>query len=438
MSIEVRLLGPVELRGESGPARPGPAKQRAVLAVLALDANRPVPLNRFTELLWAGRPPASAVANIRNHIAALRRTVGGRIVSQHGAYQLNLAPHELDVTEFHRLAERGRAALAAGDPARAEPDLAAALRRWRGPAGQGLPRGAALDVLLAGLETARLRVVEDLAEARLRLGYTGELVPGLRDHLTAHPLRERAWSQLMLALYRAGDLGAALTAYRQAQAILHAQLGVDPGGELAGLHVAMLERAAWLEAPARRPAPGPRPAGVEVPRELPPDPVFLTGHTAELAAVLAAARPGPEELAPAAVVVHGPSGAGKTALVTRAGHRLADAFPDGQVFAVAGPEIAAADLLARVLRALGVPATEVPAPPDERLGRYRSLLATRRVLIVVDGAADAGQIRPLIPAAPGSALLVTSRRPLPMPENPPHVALPAPAPLTGRVGPRCR
>ncbi|MBG0564026.1 AfsR/SARP family transcriptional regulator [Actinoplanes aureus] len=424
MSIEVRLLGPVELRGDDGLADPGPAKRRAVLAALALEANRPVRLNRLTELLWTGRPPASAVANIRNHVAALRRTLGNRIVSRHSAYQLNLAPHELDVTEFRRLAEGGRGALAIGEAGRAEPDLAAALRLWRGPAGHGLPRGT-LDVLLAGLEADRLRVLEDLVEARLKLGYTGELAPMLRDHLAAHPLRERAWAQLMLALYRAGDLGSALAAYRQAQATLHAQLGVDPGSELAALHVAMLERAPRLDLPARQPDRPRRIAGAEVPRELPPDPPFPGGHPDEFAAVLAAARPSPEERAPAAVVVHGPPGSGKSALVTRAGHRLMDSFPDGQIFAVARPDVSASDLLGRVLRALGVPAGEVPGHADELIGRYRSLLAARRVLIVVDGVTDAGQVRLLIPASPGSALLVSSRRPLPMP-GVPHVALRAP------------
>ncbi|MEU4689575.1 BTAD domain-containing putative transcriptional regulator [Actinoplanes sp. NPDC023714] len=462
MSIMVRLLGPVELRGEDGPADPGPAKRRATLAALALEAGRPVTLNRLTDLLWAGEPPASAVANIRNHVAALRRALGDRLVSRQGSYQLVLARHELDVAEFQQLAESGRAALAAGEATRAEPELAASLRLWRGPAGHGLPRGTGLDVLLAGLEADRLRVFEDLTDARLDLGYAGELVPPLRDHLAAHPLRERAWAQLMLALYRAGDLAAALSAYRQAQAGLRAQLGVDPGRELAELHVAMLERAPRLDPWVRQSVRRGLVSAVEVPRELPPDPAVLEGRDAEIEAVVEAIargsrgeraggeraraegeraggeraraegeRAGGEraraegERAVAAVVVHGPAGSGKTALVTRAGHRLAGRFPDGQIFAVAGPDATAAELVARVLRALGVPAGEVPERADERIGRYRSLLAARRVLVVVDGAADAGQVRPLIPASASSALLVTGRWPLLEEDGLPHVAVPA-------------
>ncbi|WP_127508976.1 AfsR/SARP family transcriptional regulator [Actinoplanes solisilvae] len=423
MSIEVRLLGPVELRGENGLVHAGPAKQRAVLAVLALEANRPVTLHRLTELLWAGKPPRSAVANIRNHVASLRRALVDRIVSRQGAYQLNLASHELDVGEFRRLADTGRNALALGEAEQAEARLAAALRLWRGPAGTGLPRGTALDVLLTGLEADRLRTVEDLVEARLRLGNLGDLVVVLREHLAAHPLRERAWGQLMLALYRAGDVGAALASFRQAQAILHAQLGVDPGNELAALHVAMLERAPHLDLGRPPPAFPGRTVAVEAPRELPPDLMSVAGHSDELAVVLAGVRTVPTGRVSAVVIIHGPPRSGKTALVIRAGHALADAFPDGQIFAEGGPDVTASNLMARVLRAFGVPPDEVPEQPDERIGRYRSLLATRRVLIVLDAVTSEAQVRPLIPASAGSALLVTSRRSLRVPECVQHVAL---------------
>ena len=424
MNIEVRLLGPVELRVDGNPVYAGPAKRRAVLAALALDANRPVPLDRLTEMLWSERPPRSAIANIRNHVAALRRTVGSRLVSRPGAYQLTLGPGELDAADFRQLSETGHDALVRGVPGRAEPSLAAALRLWRGPAGQGLPRGPALDAPLAGLEAERLRVVEDLVRARLQLGYAGELVPMLREHLAAHPLREQAWAQLMLALYRAGDLGGALSAYREARATLHAQLGIDPGAELAELHVAMLARSPRLDLPMRARGTAALSAGAEVPRELPPDPPFVPAHSDELAAVLAAVNPSGRERTHPAAVVYGPPGSGKSSLITRAGHRLADAFPDGQIFITrAGPEVSAADLMARVLRALGIPPNEVPEQADERLGRYRSLLAARRVLVVVDGATEAGQVWPLIPGSRGSVLLITSREPLRLPRGVPQVPL---------------
>ena len=427
MSIEIRLLGPVEFTGDRGPVHPGPTKRRAVLAALALEANHPVPLSRLSVMLWTGPPPASGVANIRNHIGMLRRTLRHRLVSRPSAYQLNLVSAELDVSEFQRLAEAGRLALATGMPARAETDLMAALRRWRGPAGDGIRRGTALDRRFEALDEHRLRVLEDLVDARLGLGRYGEVISGLREHVTAHPLRERAWAQLMLALYRTGDTGAALSAFRQAHTVLREQLGMDPGAELIALQRDMLDRAPHLDPPVTDrsvPRSASLAGNAEVPRELPPEPLAAFGQSDELAAVLAGARPSPGGRTPAAVVVHGPPGSGKSTLLIRAGHRLAEAFPDGQIF-MTGADMRpdAAQLVGRVLRALGVAAADVPAVLGERIGRYRSLLASRRVLIILDDVADAEQVRPLISAHPGSALLVTSREALLELDGVPHVEL---------------
>jgi DNA-binding SARP family transcriptional activator len=168
MTIEVRLLGPTELLEHGRPADPGPAKRRAMLAALALEANRPVSLSRLTESTWSGAPPRSAVANLRNHAAALRRVLRHRILARGGGYQLRLAPGELDVDAFRRLAAQGRRALAAVDPATAEPALAAALRLWRGAAGDGLPRGTALETQLESLDEHRLVAFEDLVDRASR------------------------------------------------------------------------------------------------------------------------------------------------------------------------------------------------------------------------------------------------------------------------------
>ncbi|HEX5204490.1 MAG TPA: AfsR/SARP family transcriptional regulator [Actinoplanes sp.] len=257
MSIRVRILGPVQLWTDGAGVSLGPAKRRALLAALALERNRPVGLERLTALLWPGPPPASAVVNIRSHVVMLRRVLASRIVSHRHGYQLILNADELDLTEFETLAESGRRAVRAGDPARAESDLAASLRLWRGPAGDGVAPGTELEQRLQGLDEHRLHVVEDLVEVRLILGHAGDLVPLLREHLAGHPLRERAWAQLMLAHYRAGDPRAALAAYREAHEILRRQLGAGPGAELIALHRAMLERSPRLD--------GPRNAGDHLP-----------------------------------------------------------------------------------------------------------------------------------------------------------------------------
>ncbi|SCL24616.1 AfsR/SARP family transcriptional regulator [Micromonospora inyonensis] len=424
MQLQIRLLGTVELSVDGQSVKAGGAKQRATLAALALEANRPVPLDRLARMVWGDFPPASAVANLRSHISALRQALGERIIARSHAYELRLAG--LDVTEFQRLAGEGRASLASADPVTAVRQLTEALALWRGPAGSGLPTGTALDNRWATLEEQRLQVFEELTQARLDLGEHADLLAGLRQHLAAHPLRERAWAQLMLALYRCGDTTAALTTYRDARSILDEQLGLEPGEELVALHRAMLDRSPDLTVPAgAMPAPtGESPPvgrGAPVPRELPADLVTFVARTAEVAAVVAAVTGG----TPAAVVVSGPVGYGKSALAVRAAHTVAADFPDGQVFVDLGyrPTVGAEEVLGRVLRALGVPPADVKECADERVGRFRSLVADRRILLVVDGVTRAAQVRPLVPAGPGPALIVAGQRHLPSLDGVPQVTV---------------
>ncbi|MER6757932.1 BTAD domain-containing putative transcriptional regulator [Micromonospora echinofusca] len=430
MKLQIRLLGCVELCVDGQLVTPGAAKRRAVLAGLALEANRPVSLSRLADMVWPDVPPASAVANLRSHAAGLRRELGDRLVARPNAYELRLSPDELDVTQFHRLAGEGRALLATADPASAVGTLTAALAQWRGVSGDGLPRGTALDNRWASLDEQRLQVFEELAEARLAAGEHGHLLPELRGHLAAHPLRERAWTQLMLALYRCGDVPAALTVYRDARTTLDEQLGIEPGEELAALHRAMLDRAPELAyTPPTAPvttttvpvAPLPDAAGVApppsrfvggtgwvVPRELPAGVATFVGRGRQTDEITTALR----APTPATVVVTGGFGSGKTALAVRAAHAVAADFPDGQVYVDLNTRTPAApgEVLARVLRAIGVHPAEVPVSTDERAGWYRSLVAGRRLLLVVDGVTRAAQVRPLLPAGPGPGLVVVAQR----------------------------
>lgn len=447
MRLLIRLLGTVELSVDGRPVTVGAGKLRAVLAGLALEANRPVPLDRLARMAWGEQPPASAVANLRSHVFALRRHVGDRIAARTNAYELRIAADELDVSEFQRLAGAGRAVLAATkDPSVAVGPLTEALGWWRGPAGSGVPTGTALDNRWASLEEQRLQVFEELTQARLDLGEHGDLLGVLRQHLAAYPLRERGWAHLMLALYRCGDVPAALTAYRDARAVLDEQLGLEPGEELVALHRAMLDRVPGLRTPGTvapgaagpgtvRPqvaGPGTAVRGAEevstvgetrpVPRELPADLVTFVARTAEVADVVAAVTGG----TPAAVVVAGPVGCGKSALAVRAAHTVAADFPDGQVFVDLGyqPAVGADEVLGRVLRTLGVPPAEVPQGVDERAGWFRSLVADRRVLLVLDGVTHAAQVRPLLPAGPGPALIVVAQRRLASLDGVRRVAVP--------------
>ncbi|MEH0825752.1 MULTISPECIES: AfsR/SARP family transcriptional regulator [unclassified Micromonospora] len=344
--------------------------------------------------------------------------LGDRLVARPNAYELQLAPQELDVIEFQRLAEEGHSRLATEDSIGAISTLTAALAQWRGAAGDGLPRGTALDNRWASLNEQRLQVFEELTEARLAGGRHGDLLPELREHLAAHPLRERAWGHLMLALYRCGDVPAALAAYRDARTSIGEQLGIEPGEELAVLHRAILGRAPELSyspppvaAAASAPAVQGRPnfvAGWDVPRELPADVSDLVGRSAETADVVATVT----TVTPAVVVITGAPGSGKTALAVRAAHAVAAEFVDGQVFVDLGcrTSVTPDEVLARVLRAMGVASADVPDGVDERVGWFRSLAAGRRLLLVVDGVTRAAQVRPLLPASPGPALVVVSQR----------------------------
>ncbi|MEO3748012.1 BTAD domain-containing putative transcriptional regulator [Plantactinospora sp. B5E13] len=417
MRVEVRLLGAVQLYGDGRPAALGAAKRQVMLVALALEANRSVSLGRLSEMVWAGPPPRSAIANLRSHAAALRQILGDRLVAERGGYRLRLAPGELDVDEFRRLAEAGRDALAADDPQLAVSCLTSALQLWRGRAGDGLPGGTAVEARLASLDEQRLPVVEDLVEARLRQGEHLEVVPVLRQHLHHDPLRERAWGQLMLALYRSGDAAAALGAYQEVRRVLDEQLGVAPGPELSALHRAVLDRAPSLNLTRDRIVTtfgGPElRLAVEAPRELPPDGVELVGRDAEVAELLTAVRGAGR--VPTTVALSGPGGSGRSALVVRVARLTAAEFPDGQVFIdlrrhqAAAAAITPVEVVARALRALDVPAAEPFDGLDELTGRYRSVLARRRVLLVVDDAEHAAQVRPLVPAEPGCAVIVTCR-----------------------------
>jgi len=433
MSYEFRILGPVELSHDHRPVQLGSAKRRAMLTALALDANRPVSLTRLADALWAGTPPASATANLRSHAAALRRVLGDRLVARVRAYELRIEPGELDAAEFARLATAGRSALAGGDLPTAIARLGTALALWRGSMGDGLPRGTALDARLTALDEQRLEVYEDYVQARLMSHPDPDLAAELRRHLGQNPLRERAWGQLMLLLYRSGNVAAALAAYGEARAALSEQLGIEPGQELAALQRAILHRDPALDdagagvgpagtigtAPPAPPATFTTPQAVSaIPRQLPPDVGRLVGRTVELAGLVEVLREARAGTGPSVVMVSGRGGVGKSALAVRAGHLLADEFRDGQIAVdLRGtdphlPPRTPDDVVGQVLRAFGVPPAEVPHTADERAARYRSLVTGRRMLLLLEDAATATQVRPLVPGGAGGTLLVTGRRPL--------------------------
>ncbi|MGH3762844.1 BTAD domain-containing putative transcriptional regulator [Actinophytocola sp.] len=384
--IRYRLLGPVELYHEGRAVDLSSTKVRLMLTALALAPNTVVSFEALGKVLWERGAPPSARSNVRTYATTLRRVLDrdsrNRLVSRGGGYQLRTDPDELDVQVFNRLADIGRRALADGEPASARTHLRQALALWRGHPAEGLPPRRALAGQLDALTEQRLLVEEDLLEAELAAGGTAELVGTARRLVTEHPLRERCWAALMLALYRGGDVAAALDAFTEARNQFVAGLGLEPGPRLQQLHQAMLNRdPALLDRPATTTATTAGAVHCELPRQ-----VTLVNRAEEVRTVVAALCT-PDDEGARVVVVYGPPGAGKSAVALRAAHQAAWCYPDGQRYV---------DLTATA--------------PDG--ARWRSTLAGRRELVVVDHCTSAARLRPLLVAEPDCGFLITADTPL--------------------------
>ncbi|GGM55731.1 BTAD domain-containing putative transcriptional regulator [Dactylosporangium sucinum] len=432
MEIDIRVLGALELRRGDVVLDLGTPKQRTVLALLVVHANRPVTPARLVEELWPVTVPNSAAANVTTYLSRLRRAVAGPGCSldrRDGGYVLRVRPDAVDAHRFTDEAERGDAAWRAGVPETAAHHWRSALAGWRGRALDGLPTGPELDAARAEWTERRLAVVEHHARARLRLGRSAEVVAELRRHTLAEPLRETGWLLLMAALWQSGHPAAALDAYEQARAVLGDQLGVDPGPRLRSMHQAILAAddgsvRGLLADPAEDPAAaGPTrsaPAQRVVPAQLPLGVPGFTGRSAELARLDAAlARAAAQPAAVVISAVSGMAGVGKTALALHWAHRRSARFPDGQLyvnlrgFDPTGAPASPAEAIRGFLDALGVTAARVPDGLEARAALYRTLLAGRRMLVLLDNARDADQVRTLLPGSPGCLVVVTSRSRLP-------------------------
>ncbi|MEV6959013.1 BTAD domain-containing putative transcriptional regulator [Streptomyces sp. NPDC051207] len=406
------VLGPLQVRarGGGGPLRLGGPKPRAVLATLLLQPGAFVSVDVLTEVLWPGGAPRSAVANVRTYVRALRRalTAGGiptdGLRTLPAGYALDVEPGDHDLLLFEHLLDGARVARDRGDDGTALRGYDTALALWRGGVLQDLPSSVVWDPVLTRVEELRSLAVDECLQVRLRLGDYPPLVAGLRTRLAEDPLREDLWQMLVRALHGAGRVTEARAAYAQAERVLAAELGVAPGAPLRATGEEVNGHAA-----RRRTAPA---APV---CQLPMDVPDFTGRATEIAAL--------EELLsgagrrPVVAVVSGPPGSGKSTLVVHVAHRVRHLFPDGQLFVDLGgmsdrPR-EAADVLAEMLRGLGVIDNAMPAESGERAALLRSRLAQRRVLIVLDDAATGAQVRPLLPGTGGSAVLVASRRRMP-------------------------
>ena len=405
---EFGVLGPIRFLRGGVEQRVGGPRERAVLARLVFDANRVVSVDRLIEAVWHDDPPASARGQIAICMSRLRRALGeaGRVIDTASpGYVARLDEDAVDWLRFNGLVGRARPRAASGDVTGAAALLREALGLWRGAPFEDLP---GLRAEAVSLQSARLDAVEACAELELRLGLHHRVGKELPAVVAEHPLRERARAQLMLAQYRSGRRADALRTYQDGRRVLVEQIGLEPGPELRELHEQVLRDAPVLLAPVR----------VEVqavaPSQLPRQVLPFAGRSAELAELDAALAAGPD--VPGVAVLSGPGEVGKTALALRWAHHRQDRFPDGQLHADLvddfGRPVPRTVLLDRFLRALGVTAASIPDDPGEKVALYRSTVSHKRVLVVLDGAVDHAQVRPLLPSGAHTRAIVTSRHPM--------------------------
>jgi len=397
--FEVRLLGPVRAIGLGREIALGGPKKRAVLALLLLEAGRVVPAGRLVEELWRGSPPRGAAVTLRSYVSRLRAVLGPDAVLEGsgGGYVITVRADDVDAGRFERLVAAGQAALDAGEAVAAAGRFAEALGLWHGRALADVCEVGALALESARLEELRLAAVEGRIEADIALGRHARVIGELERLVAEFPVRERLWRLLVLALYRDERQADALAAYRRARAMLAAELGLEPGGELRRLEQAVLRQ----EVPEARP-----PSRHNLPAPL----TSFVGREADLVRLewlLGQAR---------LVTLTGPGGAGKTRLAVEAGTRAVELFPGGvwmaDLAAIASPELVAA----RVMEALGV-RQDGDMPVLEAL-RYR--LGSAETVLVLDNCehlldACAGLAGALLRSSPGLRVLATSREPLGLP-----------------------
>lgn len=424
--MRFKILGPLEIEDDEERSVSVTRRlHRATLSLLLLNAGQPCSVAAMISALWGDSPPLSPDVSLRSCVYGIRKLLpdSQRLRTHPSGYLISVDPGELDLHSFRELAAEGRDALDSGNPLEAASALAQALDLWRDPPIADLPDVRARDKLLDQRKEAQ----DALLDAQLALGRHRQVLAELRSIVAADPLREHAWAQLMTALYRCGARAEALAAYGRLRLTLVSAYGIEPGPELQELHkkvladdpALMLATEAGHQAAQRpsqpvdantrdRPSNGLTPALGRPACQLPASVADFTGREQELAGLLT--RLPAEGMA--VTVITGMPGIGKTELAVHAAHLRASAFPDGQLCARLDDSGSPRDpqlVLGELLRGLGVPPGHIPVSSFEREAMYRSALAGRRVLVLVDGATSAAQVRPLLPGTQGCAVLVTSR-----------------------------
>ncbi|MFI9383127.1 BTAD domain-containing putative transcriptional regulator [Kutzneria sp. NPDC052558] len=401
-ALTIRLLGPVRVELGTEVLESGPPQQQATLAVLALNAGTPTPVEQIAAAIWGDRQPSSAYGTVRTCVYRLRKILNGddaRIESSSQGYLLRTAPDVIDLRRFEALVDEARSDKATRERA---DRLRAAIDLWRGDAFAGLC-GEYFEDRRTRLAGERLTAVQDWCEAALELDQADRTVAALHELIATDPFQERSHELLMLALVRLGQRAEALEVYDRIRRRLADELGIDPGPRLRELHERVLR-----SDPTLLHAPEPvEPAYTPIPAQLPSDVMAFSGRDDEVADALAAAAP--------VTLIHGTAGIGKTTLAVHVAHLIAADFPDGQLFVnLQGfyhnmSPVPPSTAIRSLLEGLGVPTAQVPDDLPAQTAYYRSVMAGKRCLIVLDNARDSQQVLPLLPGNARCAVIVTTR-----------------------------
>lgn len=421
LSVQFRILGPLEVMAGTDRLELGGARQQIALAALLLSPNKVVTTDRLLEAIYGEHLPPTSRAQAQISISSLRRLFAthghAQVITTHDhGYVMRVGSGQLDSLRFDELIIAARAARGEDKPDLAIARYRDALRLWRGPALDGMD-SQLVQVAVSRLDEQCIAANEDRIELELELGRHHELVGELGELSARYPLRERPRGQLMLALYRCGRVAEALQVYQLTRRAMIDELGIEPSERLQQLEQSILASEPGLDlpsAPVR--AAAAHQVKKQVPNLLPTGIADFTGREDEIAQIYEYLIPSGDRenrLVAPIVVIAGKGGIGKTSVALHASHGLASCFPDGQLYVDlhggASCPVQPVQVLERFLRVLGVPGTQIPESMDERAELYRNLIADQKVLVVLDDAADEGQVLPLLPGNGNAAVIVTSR-----------------------------